>query len=59
MKDIISNERSLFSIRDPQNVKLLSRLRLNFSHSNKHKFRRNFKGCVSPMCGCREEIEST
>ena len=32
MKDIKSNERSLYSIHDPEGVKLLSRLRLNFSH---------------------------
>ena len=59
LKDIESNERSLFSIHDPQSVKLLSRLTLNFSHLNKHKFRHNFKECVSPMCGCGLEIEST
>ena len=41
MKDIKSNERSLFSIHDPQGVKLLSRLRLNFSHLNEHKFKHN------------------
>ena len=58
MKDIKSNEQSLFSIHDPQSVKLLSQLGLNFSHLNKHKFRHNFKECVSPMCGCRLEIES-
>ena len=34
MKDIKPNERSLFSIHDLQGVKLLSRLRLNFSHLN-------------------------
>ena len=59
MKDIKSNERSLFSIHDPQGVKLLSRLRLNFSHLNKHKFRNNLQECVSAMCGCGLEIEST
>ena len=32
MKDIKSNEQLLFSIRHPQGVKLLSWLRLNFSH---------------------------
>ena len=43
MKDIKSNEQSLFSIHDPKGVKLLSQLRLNFSHLNKLKFRHNFK----------------
>ena len=49
----------MFSVHDAQGVKLLSRLRLNFSHLNEHKFRRNFKECVSPMCGCGLKIEST
>ena len=34
-------------------------LKLNFSHLNEHNFRHNFKVCVSPMCGCGSEIEST
>ena len=50
MKDIKSNERLLFFVQDPQRVKLLSRLSLNYSHLNKHKFRHNFKVCVSPVC---------
>ena len=59
MKDIKSNERLLFSIDNPSGVKLLSQFRLNFSHLNKRKLKYNFKECVSPMCGCRLEIEST
>ena len=59
MKDIKSNKRSLFYTHDPQDIKMLSWLRLNFSHLNKHKFRHNFKECVTPMCGCRLEIELT
>ena len=58
MKDIKSNEQLLFSIRHPQGVKLLSWLRLNFSHLQENKFRHSFKECGSPMCGCRLEIES-
>ena len=30
-----------------------------YSHLNEHKFRHNFKECVSPMCSCGLEIEST
>ena len=47
------NEWLLFSIHDSKGVKLLSRLRLNFNHLNEHKFRQNFKNCMSHMCGCR------
>ena len=58
MKDIKSKERSLFSIHEPLIVKLFSRLRLDFSHLNEHKFRHKFKECVSPMCACGLEIAS-
>ena len=53
MKHTKSNERLLFSIHDPEGVQLLSRLGLNFSHLNKHKFRHSFKECVRARCGCR------
>ena len=44
LKNFLSlNQRSLFSIHDPVGVKLLTRLRLQFSHLNEHKFRHNFK----------------
>ena len=59
MKDIKLNERSLFSIHNLQGVKLLSRLKHNFSHLNEHKFRHKFKKCVSPMCACGLKLEST
>ena len=53
------NQRLLFSIHDPVGVKLLTRLRLQFSHLNEHKFRDNFKDCVNPMCDCGAETETT
>ena len=60
LKNFLSlNQRSLFSIHDPVGVKLLTRLRLQFSHLNEHKFRHNFKDSVSPMCDCGAEIETT
>ena len=39
--------------------KLLTRLRLNFSHLNEHKFRHNFKDTINPMCSCGFEPETT
>ena len=51
--------RSVFSIHDPIGIKLLTRLRLGFSHLNEHKFRHNFRDTVSAMCDCGSEIEST
>ena len=42
-------ENSLFSICDPLGVKLLTRLRLQFSHLNEHKFRHGFNDTVDPF----------
>ena len=59
MKFLSLQERSLFSTHDPTGVKLLTRLRLKFSHLNKHKFRHNFKDIVVAMCDCGTETETT
>ena len=42
--------RPVFSEHDPIGIKLLTRLRLGFSHLNEHKFRHNFGDTVSAMC---------
>ena len=52
-------ENSVFAIRDTKGLKLLTRLRLNFSHLNKHIFRHGFKDIVDPMCKCDVETETT
>ena len=52
-------QKSLFSIHDLEGVKLLTRLRLRFSHLNEHKFRHNFKDTPSPMCDCGSKTETT
>ena len=60
LKDFFNlKQKSLFAIHDSAGVKLLSRLRLKFSHLNEHKFRHNFKDVLSPMCGCGSETETT
>ena len=41
---------SVFEIHDTKVLKLLTRLRLNFSHLNKHKYRHGFKDTVNPIC---------
>ena len=48
------NQTSLFSIHDSVDVKLLTRLRLQFSHLNEHKFRH-----TSPIRDCGAETETT
>ena len=55
----LSSQEILFSIHDPIGVKLLTRLRLKFSHLNEHKFRHNFKDTVVTMFDCGTETETT
>ena len=40
-------------------MKLLSRLRLQFTHLNEHKFRHGFNDTVNPMCPCGTDVETT
>ena len=56
---IMSKENSIYAIHDISGLKLLTRLRLNFSVLNEHKSRRNFKDTVNPMCNCGFEPETT
>ena len=52
-------DNSIYAIHDISGLKLLTRLRLNFSHLNEHKFRHNFKDTTNPMCSCGFESETT
>ena len=52
-------ENSIYAIHDTSGLKLLTRLRLNFSHLNEHKFRHNFKGTINPMRSSGFEPETT
>ena len=49
----------VFAIHDTKGLKLLSRLRLNFSYLNKHRFRHGFRDMVDPMCKWGLESETT
>ena len=53
------NQRSSFSIHNPVGVKLLTRLWLQFSHLNEHKFRHYSKEWFIPMCDCGAETKIT
>ena len=48
----------VYNIHDPNGLRLLTRLRLGFSHLNEHKFNHNFKECVNPLCSCSLQVES-
>ena len=52
-------QNSVFNIFDPKGIKLLTRLRLEFSHLNDHRFRHNFQDCVNPLCSCSLNTENT
>ena len=52
-------ENSIVSIYDPLGVKLLTYLRLQFSHPNEHKFRHGFADTINAMCACGSEVETT
>ena len=51
-------ENSIFSVYDPSGIKLLTRLRLQFSHLNEHKFRHGFTDIINPLCACGKELET-
>ena len=53
------SQSNVYNIFDPIGLKLLTHLRLNFSHLNEPKFRHNFQDCLNPLCLCGLEIEDT
>ena len=59
LKFIRPEPNSTYNINDTKGLKLLTRLRLGLSHLGDHKFRHNFQDCVSPMCYCGLDIETT
>ena len=52
-------ENSVFAVHDINGVKLLTRLRLDFSHLNELKFGHNFNDIINPICSCGKEAETT
>ena len=49
-------ENYLFSVLDPRGAKLVTRLRLKFSHLNGQ--RHGFNDPTNPMCACGTEVET-
>ena len=54
IRPIQSNVCNIF---DPIGLKIMTRLRLSWSHLNEHKFRHNFQDCLNRLCFCSLEIE--
>ena len=57
MRLIRPPKRSLFGIHDIEGVRLLTRLRVEFSDLREHRLRHNFQ-CSSPMSFCQAGIEN-
>ena len=49
-------KKSTFKIHDINGIKLLTRIRVEFSDLRSHRFRHNFN-CASPLCLCQTRIE--
>ena len=44
---------------DTIGIKMITRLRLSFSHLQKHKSKHNLKDTLNPLCSCSIEEKST
>ena len=53
------NSNNAFNINNPLGLKLLTCLRIGFSHLKEHKFKHNFQGSTDLLCSCGNDIEST
>ena len=49
----------VYNINDTISIKLITRVRLGFSHLREHKFKHNFQETLNPLCSCSIEAEST
>ena len=50
---------STFGTNNASGLKLLTRLRVGFSHLREHKFKHNFQDTLNPLCPCSLEAEDT
>ena len=52
-------ENIISSIFNPEGLKLLTRLRLGFSHLNENRFRHNFQECLNALCTSTLQTENS
>ena len=50
---------SVYNCHNPKGIKLVTRLRLGFSHLREHRFKYNFQESLNPLCNCGQGVEST
>ena len=53
------NSNCVFNINNPLGLRLLTRLRIGFSHLKEYKLKYNFQDSVDPLCSCGIDVEST
>ena len=58
LKKIRPDPHLVYNICKSIGLKLLTRLRLDLSHLNEHRFNHNFENCVNPSCTCSLEAET-
>ena len=54
-----TSKNPIFKCRNLSGIKLITRLKLGFSHLREHKFRYNFQENVNPIYSCGENIETS
>ena len=50
---------NIFNVDNAKGTKLLTRLRVGYSHLKEHKFRHNFVDAINPLCSCGDSAQST
>ena len=50
---------NIFNVHNAKGIKLLTRLRVGFSHLKEHKFRHNSQDAINPLGNCGNFVEST
>ena len=57
--ETLYDSNSIFNIHKPCGIKLLTRLRLGFSHLRDQKFRHCFQDTLNSLCDCGNDTETT
>ena len=58
LKFIKIHPKKFFDCYNHREIRLMTQLRLGLSHIREHKFN-NFQNCISPLCCCGMDIESS
>ena len=59
LKFIGPTPKSVFNCENHRGIKLITRLRVDFSHLREHKFKHSFQDTLNPICSCGFDVESS